>query len=336
MSDEFSDDDMGGHQDRFPEGSRDDNFEYGDEDDGKDHKADLVANQPFDEVVHLSDNDDEIATPEQSKASVGHGQKIHQGHDEEDEGEEDDDGEEEPDHHEEERQVVEKRPEVKMQAAPKAAPMSNQPQNTKPNPAYESHGETEGSDEEEEEEEEEPDSPSKTGYNPADYADLPVSQEIKEIFQYITRYKPQTIEVDTKMKPFIPDYIPAVGDIDAFIKVGRPDGKPDLLGLTMLDEPSSKQSDPTVFDLQLRAISKQAGTQPMAVRNIENAEKNPKAITSWVNSINELHRSKPQATVHYSRKMPDLEELMQVWPAEFEETLKQVGFFSSNIMSFMI
>ena len=38
---------------------------------------------------------------------------------------------------------------------------------------------------------------------------------------YITRYTPQTIELDTKFKPFIPDYIPAVGDIDAFIKVTR-------------------------------------------------------------------------------------------------------------------
>ena len=28
-----------------------------------------------------------------------------------------------------------------------------------------------------------------------------------------------------RFKPFIPDYVPAVGDIDAFIKVKRPDGK---------------------------------------------------------------------------------------------------------------
>ena len=34
------------------------------------------------------------------------------------------------------------------------------------------------------------------------------------------RYTPQSIELDYKLKPFIPDYIPAVGDIDAFLKVG--------------------------------------------------------------------------------------------------------------------
>ena len=33
--------------------------------------------------------------------------------------------------------------------------------------------------------------------------------------------------------------------------------KPDTLGLTVLDEPCAKQSDPVVLDLQLRAISKQ-------------------------------------------------------------------------------
>ena len=29
----------------------------------------------------------------------------------------------------------------------------------------------------------------------------------------------QTIDLEYKLKPFIPDYIPAVGDIDAFLKV---------------------------------------------------------------------------------------------------------------------
>jgi hypothetical protein len=29
-------------------------------------------------------------------------------------------------------------------------------------------------------------------------------------------------------RPFIPDFIPAVGDIDAFIRVPRPDGQPEV------------------------------------------------------------------------------------------------------------
>lgn len=47
----------------------------------------------------------------------------------------------------------------------------------------------------------------------------------------LTRYKPHTIDLETKLKPFIPDYIPSIGGIDEFIKVPRPDGKPDYLGL---------------------------------------------------------------------------------------------------------
>ena len=85
-------------------------------------------------------------------------------------------------------------------------------------------------------------------YDPAKYA---VSAEIKELFQHITRYKAHNIELETRMRPFIPDYIPAVGDIDPFIKIPRPDGKKDNLGLVTLDEPASVQSDPTVLTLLL-------------------------------------------------------------------------------------
>jgi len=160
-------------------------------------------------------------------------------------------------------------------------------------------------------------------YDPAEYADLPVSGEIAELFQYITRYKPHNIELETKMRPFIPDYIPAVGDIDPFIKVPRPDGKADNLGLVVLDEPASVQSDPTVLTLQLRAVSKSSGAQPMLVRQVEHAEKDGKAITGWINSIADLHRHKPAPSVRYSKPMPDIEALMQIWPAPIEELLEQ-------------
>ena len=146
-----------------------------------------------------------------------------------------------------------------------------------------------------------------SGYNAADYAHLNVPEDVRELFQYIGRYKPHNIALDTKLKCFIPDYIPSVGEIDAFIKVcvsalflvvaemssqhddgaldvacsevsalgcmgyrgleqvDRPDGKPEALGLKQLDEPAAVQSDPTVLDLQLRAVSKTATLEPMTV-----------------------------------------------------------------------
>ncbi|XP_053547313.1 intraflagellar transport protein 46 homolog isoform X2 [Bombina bombina] len=173
---------------------------------------------------------------------------------------------------------------------------------------------------------------SNEGYDPADFAHLPVTSEIKELFQYITRYTPQTIDLDHKLKPFIPDFIPAVGDIDAFLKVPRPDGKPDNLGLLTLDEPSIKQSDPTVMALWLSENSKQHNiTQQIKVKSLENAEKNQKAIDTWIESISELHRSKPPATVHYTRSMPDVDMLMQEWPPEFEELLGKVSLPTADI-----
>ncbi|KAJ8723690.1 hypothetical protein PYW07_007670 [Mythimna separata] len=36
------------------------------------------------------------------------------------------------------------------------------------------------------------------------------------------RYTPQKIDIDLKLQPFVPEYVPAVGDIDAFIKVSTP------------------------------------------------------------------------------------------------------------------
>ena len=46
--------------------------------------------------------------------------------------------------------------------------------------------------------------------------------------------------------------------------MSRPDNKGDSqLGKTVLDEPKTKQSDPTVLDLQLRAIAKQPNVKPV-------------------------------------------------------------------------
>ncbi|XP_051895916.1 intraflagellar transport protein 46 homolog isoform X1 [Pristis pectinata] len=180
-------------------------------------------------------------------------------------------------------------------------------------------------DTESDEDDEEHGAPPEGAYDPADYEHLPTSTEIKELFQYITRYSPQSIELDHKLKPFIPDFIPSVGDIDAFLKVPRPDGKPDNLGLIPLDEPCAKQSDPTVLSLWLTENSKQHSLTHLKVKSLENVEKNPKALDNWMESISELHRSKPPANVHYTKPMPDIESLMQEWPPEFEELLGKVS-----------
>mmetsp|Transcript_31727 Transcript_31727/g.53521 ORF Transcript_31727/g.53521 Transcript_31727/m.53521 type:complete len:513 (-) Transcript_31727:99-1637(-) len=158
-------------------------------------------------------------------------------------------------------------------------------------------------------------------YNPKDFTTLNVSVEVRDLFQYIERYKPHEVQLEAPLKCFIPEYIPAIGELDAFIKVPRPDGQEDGLGLRYLDEPSANQSDPTVLELQLRAKSKKLQYGDVAVRSIEHADKNPAKIEKWVQDIKDLHSSKPPPQVNYKKNMPDIDALMEVWPEEFEQML---------------
>mmetsp|Transcript_6960 Transcript_6960/g.16156 ORF Transcript_6960/g.16156 Transcript_6960/m.16156 type:complete len:363 (+) Transcript_6960:254-1342(+) len=216
--------------------------------------------------------------------------------------------------------------------SPKKGPEPSMP---KPQAAAKDSDGEEGSEDSptssDEEAEEEEGAMAHQGYNPADYANLQVTPEVKELFQYIARYKPQVIELETKLKPFIPDYVPAIGDIDPFLKIPRPDGKKDSLGLTVLDEPAAQQTDPTVLDLQLRAISTQASLQPTVVPSIENAGQNPQKVSNWIRDISELHRSNPPPNVHYSKAMPEVEFLMQMWSNEMEETLAGATLPSADL-----
>ncbi len=158
-----------------------------------------------------------------------------------------------------------------------------------------------------------------------------VSQEIRELFEHIGRYKPHVHDLPTRLRPFVPDFVPSVGEIDPFLKPVRPDGERDTLGMERLDEPAATQSDSTVLELQLRALSKKSHIQPNAVRSIPEADKNPREIQKWIDNIAELHRTKPPTQVRYSKPMPDVEELMQEWPAEVEAVLQSVDAPSADV-----
>lgn len=73
--------------------------------------------------------------------------------------------------------------------------------------------------------------------------------------------------------------------------------------------------------------------QPMTVRSIDNAQKYPQRITTWITSIQQAHAQQPPPTVHLSRPMPPAEQLMQVWPSEFETALKTVSAHRNDSMS---
>eukprot|EP01060_Flectonema_neradi_P034644 TRINITY_DN614_c0_g2_i1.p1 TRINITY_DN614_c0_g2~~TRINITY_DN614_c0_g2_i1.p1 ORF type:complete len:489 (+),score=155.59 TRINITY_DN614_c0_g2_i1:48-1514(+) len=169
-------------------------------------------------------------------------------------------------------------------------------------------------------------SPTKPGdkglYDPSEYDHLKVSKEVKDLFQFITVYKAHEAEVEPKLHPFIPDYIPAIGDIDGFMKVPRPDGKPDNLGLNILDEPGASQSNASVVALGLQYTTKRKVAEQMVAR-VEQAATRGKVIDKWITDMKELNQSKHRPQVNYSKVMPDLETLLQVWPADFEDLLSK-------------
>jgi len=165
-------------------------------------------------------------------------------------------------------------------------------------------------------------------YDPSAYAHLNVSGEIRELFQYIGRYDPPPSDVPTPLKPFVPDYIPAIGDIDEFVKVPRPDGRPDELGLRVLDEPAARQSDATVLSLRLRHANKQSGGAATAaeVQSIDKPEGEPEKLNNWIENVKSLHAGDrgAVASVSYSKNMPDVETLMTEWDPEVEEVLRTI------------
>ncbi|VDM74847.1 unnamed protein product [Strongylus vulgaris] len=122
------------------------------------------------------------------------------------------------------------------------------------------------------------------------------------------------------------DYMPAIGDIDAMIKIPRPDEVEDNIGITQLDEPAIQQTDPTILAMQLRRTNRDITTQgDTPVRRLERADKSTHEIDKWISNIKELHRSRPpQSTLQLGYHMPDVESLMQEFHPLFEQSLEGV------------
>ena len=129
-------------------------------------------------------------------------------------------------------------------------------------------------------------------YDPREFDHLNVDSDVSNLFLYIQKYQSQSIILDYKLKAFIPDFIPAVGDIDAFLKVTPPVTIEDQLGLAVLDEPMASQSDPSVLDLQLRAVTKQIGGKVARSKKVAGGdlELTHKELEKWIRDISDLHR----------------------------------------------
>jgi intraflagellar transport protein 46 len=148
------------------------------------------------------------------------------------------------------------------------------------------------------------------------------SSELARLFSICTDFRTQPFEIQPHCQPFLPDLIPSIGGIDAFIKVPRPDGQEDSLGLTVLDEPTIACSSPQILRMELREKFGIVGAQADGyVGSVPASAPRRKAIASFVESYDEIARRRPAPTMAYSYRMPELEELMQEWPEEMDGAL---------------
>ena len=109
--------------------------------------------------------------------------------------------------------------------------------------------------------------------------------------------------------------------------MAKPDGAKEDLGITQLDEPALNCEDKTVLELKYVQGKNVVRAAPVTVDSIENADKKPKDVSRWINSVQDLHKTRPPPTVNYSKQMPDFDEqLMQEMNPELEQALKEISF----------
>ncbi|OHT07775.1 hypothetical protein TRFO_23877 [Tritrichomonas foetus] len=165
------------------------------------------------------------------------------------------------------------------------------------------------------------------GNNPGNFPNAP---ELAPLFAMISNFQPPPLEISPHFKPFLPELVPSIGAIDAFIKVPRPDGEQDPLGLILLDEPSIGCSNPQILKMQLRekfsVVSGASASQGDGyIGFIEKPTENGgKELSSFLESYDEISRNRAAPNIAYSYKMPELEELMDFWPDELEKAFNSL------------
>eukprot|EP00485_Elphidium_margaritaceum_P005929 CAMPEP_0202695212 /NCGR_PEP_ID=MMETSP1385-20130828/8859_1 /ASSEMBLY_ACC=CAM_ASM_000861 /TAXON_ID=933848 /ORGANISM="Elphidium margaritaceum" /LENGTH=346 /DNA_ID=CAMNT_0049351193 /DNA_START=24 /DNA_END=1064 /DNA_ORIENTATION=- len=157
-------------------------------------------------------------------------------------------------------------------------------------------------------------------YNPRDYDTLQVSSEIRRLFEYIERFKYNEIELETQLKPFIPEYIPSIGNVDCFIKPTRTttnyekQESEEKIGICYLDEPILHQSDPSTFYLKLTNESKQVSMNKHAkIGYIADAERNTNKLRKWIDNFKKIKSKTMSHDVNTEKlsNFPKVEEVMQ-------------------------
>ena len=103
------------------------------------------------------------------------------------------------------------------------------------------------------------------------------------------------------------------------------------LGLSTLDEPAAKQSDPSIMELQLRSLTKTAGGRATSVKRVACVERELRVVDKWIQDIEELHRAAPAPSLQYTKPMPGVDGLLAVWPHQLQTLLSQATLPSAAL-----
>ncbi|KAH0793214.1 hypothetical protein GPJ56_002923 [Histomonas meleagridis] len=156
--------------------------------------------------------------------------------------------------------------------------------------------------------------------------------ELTKLFSMMNKFQPTPLDISPHFKPFSPDLIPSIGSVDAFIKVPRPDGEQDPLGLSVIDEPTIGCSNPQILRMQLREKFGIIGNEGDGyIGFIEDPSHNHKALASFLESYDEISRNRAAPNIAYSYKMPNLEDLMQFWPEGVENALQSLPLPTADL-----
>ncbi|XP_022230806.2 intraflagellar transport protein 46 [Drosophila obscura] len=165
---------------------------------------------------------------------------------------------------------------------------------------------------------------------PDKWEQLPLQQDLKDIFPYILKYTPQTIETPYHLQPFIPEFVPAVGDVDALLKVQAPpllqpqrqrelDEHLERLGLWLLDEPSGTQSEPSLLNMKLRAVlsgSRGRNRRHAASAALVPVARSPKDIDKWIGEVEQVHMTQ---SMYDAQPRKDIDALLEDWPRTYAD-----------------
>lgn len=145
------------------------------------------------------------------------------------------------------------------------------------------------------------------------------------IFSQYSNFDTIISELKIPLKPFIPEFIPTVGEIEAFLKPSRPDSLNETLGLEKLDEPAFNTIKQSYLDLLFKEFYKgKAKHYKTEIHSIKNPSQNKKAVQSWIRDVGNLNHKKHSAAVLFSRPMPEIDSLMQAPETDIEASFKKV------------